>query len=69
MRSPCENNTGYSGSIPGEDVHVMFYFFFSEGVSLISALSLLNARETEWVPYTVDTEADTLTVAYPYSSN
>jgi len=42
---------------------------FSEGASLISALSLLNARETKWVPYTVDTEADTLTVAYPYNSS
>jgi len=28
MRSPCENSTEYSGSIPGEDVHVTFYLFF-----------------------------------------
>lgn len=66
MRSPCENNTEYSGSMPGENLHVTFYFFFSAGAFLISTVSLLNVREIEWVPYMVCTEADMLTVAYPY---
>ena len=40
MMSPCENNTQYSGSIPGENVHVTFYFFFSEGAFLTLRLPM-----------------------------